>query len=108
MAAPVGDGSLHGFIDLLFEEENGLVVVDYKTDAVTEAQLPEVVDRYRLQGGAYAHAISEITGKTVKEVVFLYLQPKMEVVLPNLPSAMADAQVAAQSLLQSPATTSTP
>ena len=108
VAAPVGDGSLHGFIDLLFEEENGLVVVDYKTDAVTEAQLPEVVDRYRLQGGAYAHAVSEITGKTVKEVVFLYLQPKMEVVLPNLPSAMADAQVAAQSLLQPPATTSTP
>ena len=108
VAAPVGDGSLHGFIDLLFEEENGLVVVDYKTDAVTEAQLPEVVDRYRLQGGAYAHAISEITGKTVKEVVFLYLQPKMEVVLPNFPSAMADARAAAQSLLQSPATTSTP
>ncbi|MDE2788273.1 MAG: UvrD-helicase domain-containing protein [Chloroflexota bacterium] len=102
VAAPVGDGSLHGFIDLLFEEENELVVVDYKTDAVTEAQLPEVVDRYRLQGGAYAHAISQITGKTVKEVVFLYLQPKMEVVLPNLPGAMADARAAAQSLLQSP------
>ena len=105
VAAPVGDGSLHGFIDLLFEEEDGLVVVDYKTDAVTEAQLPEVADRYRLQGGAYAHAISEITGKTVKEVVFLYLQPKMEVVLPHLPSAMADARAAAQSLLQSPAIT---
>ena len=99
VAAPVGDGSLHGFIDLLFEEQDGLVVVDYKTDAVTEAQLPEVVDRYRLQGGAYAHAIAQITGKLVKEVVFLYLQPKMEVVLPNLPDAMEDAQVAARSLL---------
>ena len=105
VAAPIGDGSLHGFIDLLFEEENGLVVVDYKTDAVTEAQLPEVVDRYRLQGGAYAHAISQITGKTVKEVVFLYLQPKSEVPLPDLASAVADARAAAQSLLQSPATT---
>ena len=63
VAAPVGDGSLHGFIDLLFEEQDGLVVVDYKTDAVTEAQLPEVMDRYRLQGGAYAHAISPDHGQ---------------------------------------------
>ena len=108
VAAPVVDGSLHGFIDLLFEEENGLVVVDYKTDAVTEAQLPEVVDRYRLQGGAYAHAISRITGKPVREVVFLYLQPKREVVLPDLADAMADAQAVAQAILQSPATTSAP
>ena len=101
VAAPVGDGSLHGFIDLLFEEDDGLVVVDYKTDAVTEAQLPEVVDRYRLQGGAYAHAISQITGKPVREVVFLYLQPKSEVALPDLGGAMADAQAAAQLILQS-------
>ena len=98
VAAPIGDGSLHGFIDLLFEEGNGLVVVDYKTDAVTEAQLPQVLDRYRLQGGAYAHAISQITGKRVKEVVFLYLQPKREIILPDLPEAMADARAAAQSL----------
>ena len=99
VAAPVGDGSLHGFIDLLFEEENGLVVVDYKTDAVTEAQLPEVVGRYRLQGGAYAHAVGQITGKRVREVVFLYLQPKLESALPDLSGAMADAQEAAQSIL---------
>lgn len=99
VAAPVGDGSLHGFIDLLFEEQDGLVVVDYKTDAVTETQLPEVVDRYRLQGGAYAHAIAQITGKPVQEVVFLYLQPKSEVALPNLADAMAEARAAAQSLL---------
>ena len=99
VAAPVGDGSLHGFIDLLFEEENGLVVVDYKTDAVTEEQLPQVIDRYRLQGGAYAHAISQITGKRVKEVVFLYLQPKSEVVLPDLADAMKEAQAAAQLIL---------
>ena len=92
VAAPVGDGSLHGFIDLLFEEKNGLVVVDYKTDSVTEEQLPEVIDRYRLQGGAYAHAIAQITGKPVREVVFLYLQPKSEVVLPDLAGAMVDAR----------------
>ena len=100
VAAPVGNGSLHGFIDLLFEEDNGLVVVDYKTDDVTDQQLPVVMERYRLQGGAYAHAIEQITGKPVKEVVFLFLQPKSEVALPNLAGAMADARNAAQTLLE--------
>ena len=39
VAAPIGDGEdgggvLEGFIDLLFEEDGELVVVDYKTDAI--------------------------------------------------------------------------
>ena len=100
VATPVGNGSLHGFIDLLFEEPDGLVVVDYKTDTVSEEQLPEIMQRYRLQGGAYAHAISRITGKPVKEVVFLYLQPKSEAVLKDLQGAMSDAEDAARKMLQ--------
>ena len=107
VAAPVGDGSLHGFIDLLFEEEDGLVVVDYKTDSVTEAQFPEVTQRYRLQGGAYAHAVAQITGRPVKEMVFLYLQPNREEPLLDLRGAMDDARAAAQSLLKSPPTNAT-
>ena len=43
VAAAVGGGSLHGFIDLLFEEEDGLVVVDYKTDSVSAAETPDAV-----------------------------------------------------------------
>ena len=34
VAGPVGDGIVEGFIDLLFEEEDGLVIVDYKTDTL--------------------------------------------------------------------------
>ena len=34
IAAPIGDGVLEGFIDLLFEEDGELVIVDYKTDAI--------------------------------------------------------------------------
>ena len=34
MAGPGGDGIVEGFIDLLFEEEDGLVIVDYKTDTL--------------------------------------------------------------------------
>ena len=100
VATPVYDGSLHGFIDLLFEEEDGLVVVDYKTDSVSAEQLPKVMDRYRLQGGAYAYAISQITGKLVKEVVFIYLQPNREVPLADLAGAMTEAQEVTRTILR--------
>ena len=50
VALGTGGGSLHGFIDLLFEEEDGYVVVDYKTDSISGEEAPEAVQRYRLQG----------------------------------------------------------
>ena len=99
VAAAVGTGSLHGFIDLLFEEDGELVVVDYKTDSVSEEETHEAVGRYRLQGGAYAHSIGQVTGKRVKEVVFLYLQPKREERLEDLAGAVADAAAAAERAL---------
>ena len=99
VAVGTGDGSLHGFIDLLFEEDDGLVVVDYKTDSITGDEAPEAVQRYRMQGGAYAHAIQELTGKPVTEVVFLYLQPRREQRLPDLPQAMQEAREGAEKLL---------
>ena len=99
VAAPTGDGVLHGFIDLLFEEDDGLVIVDYKTDAVSAEETPEAVLRYRLQGGAYALALHEITGKHVKEVVFLYLHPRREQKLADLYQAIQDAEAAAKSIL---------
>ena len=99
VAVGMGGGSLHGFIDLLFEEPDGLVVVDYKTDSVRAKETAEAVQRYRLQGGAYAHAIQQLTGKPVKEAIFLYLRSRTEEPLPNLPQAMHDAQAAADALL---------
>ena len=92
VAAATGNGSLHGFIDLLFEEQDGLVVVDYKTDRVGQAEPSESAERYRLQGGAYAHGIQRVTGKRVKEVVFLYVQSDTQVRLEDLPGAMQDAE----------------
>ena len=95
VAAPVGDGFLHGFIDLLFEESDGLVIVDYKTDRVPREELQLVQDRYHLQGGAYAYAMSKASGKPVKEVLFLYLEPESEVPLDDLQQAMRAAEASA-------------
>ncbi len=99
VATPVGSGSLQGFIDLLFDEPDGMVVVDYKTDSVTADEASDTVERYRLQGGAYAYALQEVTGRPVKEVVFLYLQPQREVKLEDLAEAMVEAVDAAKERL---------
>ena len=70
--------TMEGYIDLLFEEEDGLVVVDYKTDNISENNSQEVLSRYRLQGAAYAMGVEKAISKPVKEVVFLFLRSNIE------------------------------
>ena len=76
VAAPLGPGIVEGFIDLLFQEEDGFVIVDYKTDALrSDDDIQRAMRRYELQGGGYALALTEATGVHVKEVSFLFLNP---------------------------------
>ncbi len=56
---------IQGVIDLYFEEEDGLVLVDYKTDRVKTEE--ELKDRYKIQLDLYERALTQITGKPVKE-----------------------------------------
>ncbi|MCY9509154.1 helicase-exonuclease AddAB subunit AddA [Paenibacillus larvae] len=51
---------IQGIIDCLFEDEEGLVMLDYKTDAVWQNDLEKLKDRYRLQLQLYARAVEEI------------------------------------------------
>ena len=93
VAGPVGDGIVEGFIDLLFEEEDGFVIVDYKTDALgSEEEIERAMARYRLQGGGYALALSMATGANVKEVSFLFLEPSRAVTVEDLSRAVSDAE----------------
>ncbi|HVE45686.1 MAG TPA: UvrD-helicase domain-containing protein [Acidimicrobiales bacterium] len=74
VAAPIGSITLEGFVDLLYETSDGLVVVDYKTDAVTtEAEMAGAVARHRLQGAAYAVALEEALGRPVKACRFVFV-----------------------------------
>jgi ATP-dependent exoDNAse (exonuclease V) beta subunit len=71
---PYGDGVLEGYIDLLYRDDEGLVIVDYKTDAWrTEADLAAKVDRYRPQLEAYREAVEQATGQTVSQKQLLFL-----------------------------------
>ena len=95
MGAPVGETVLEGFIDLLFEEEDDLVVVDYKTDALgTDEEIAARSGHYRIQAGAYVLALQQATGRSVKEVVLLFLQPRREVVLRDVSALGAVAREA--------------
>jgi ATP-dependent helicase/nuclease subunit A len=103
VAAPVQDRVLEGFIDLLFEEDGQLVVVDYKTDALeNEDEIAQAMQRYRLQGGAYTLALQKASGQQVKEVVFLFLQPYQEVSLKDVASLTQEAEQAAIAFIKMP------
>ena len=55
------------FEDVEHEEEDGLVVLDYKTDKVYKIE--ELVEKYHAQLDYYGRALEQITGKKVKEKV---------------------------------------
>ncbi|MBC5624113.1 helicase-exonuclease AddAB subunit AddA [Clostridium sp. NSJ-49] len=63
---------LQGIIDLFFQEDNEIVLVDYKTDYVEEGKEEDIIDRYRTQLAYYKEALEKVTGKQVKES-YLYL-----------------------------------
>ena len=56
---------VQGIIDLYFEEEDGLVLLDYKTDRVRDEET--LTSRYCVQLDYYQKALERLTGKPVKE-----------------------------------------
>lgn len=56
---------VQGVIDAYFEENGEIVLLDYKTDRVKDAE--ELVSRYQTQLDYYAEAIERLEGKKVKE-----------------------------------------
>ena len=59
---------IQGIIDVFWEEADGIVLLDYKTDYVDNAQ--ELVHRYKKQLELYADALSRFSGeKPVKEIL---------------------------------------
>jgi len=63
---------LQGIIDCYFEEEDGLVLIDYKTDYVAEGAEANLKEKYKTQIAYYTRALEKLTGKPVKEK-YIYL-----------------------------------
>jgi len=64
---------VEGFIDLLWEDDAGLHVADWKTDRVTSpSDRRDKADRYALQLATYALALEQVTGRPVVELVLVF------------------------------------
>ena len=63
---------LQGVVDCALLETDGITVIDFKTDYVTEETVPEVISRYRQQVQIYADALERIYEQPVK-AKYLYL-----------------------------------
>lgn len=58
---------IQGIIDVFFEEDGNIIVVDYKTDVIKTPQ--ELIARYQVQLDYYAEALSRLTGKNVTQKI---------------------------------------
>ena len=63
---------LQGIIDCYFEEPDGLVLLDYKTDYVPQGGIAQIIGKYRVQLDYYTRALENLTRQRVKER-YLYL-----------------------------------
>ncbi|AIQ62462.1 hypothetical protein PSTEL_04405 [Paenibacillus stellifer] len=64
---------IKGVVDFLFEEEDGWVVVDFKTDVYEQQQRQAFVDFYRPQVEAYRNELERAFGMKVKESGLYFL-----------------------------------
>ena len=65
---------LQGVVDCALMDEDGIVVMDFKTDRVTEETIHATAQRYRPQVEAYAEALSRIFEKKVKAKMLYFFQ----------------------------------
>jgi ATP-dependent exoDNAse (exonuclease V) beta subunit len=77
VAAPIGDRAIEGYIDLLIDTPDGLVVVDYKTDSArSNEEIDAKLAAYELQGASYAVAVEAVVGRPVIDCRFVFCGTK--------------------------------
>jgi ATP-dependent helicase/nuclease subunit A len=69
------DGKFYnGAVDLLYKDEEGLVIVDFKTDKVSGKTPESAVKNYADQAGIYRKAIEKLTGSPVKKILYYFVR----------------------------------
>lgn len=66
------DGMIKGIIDLMFEEDDGIVILDYKSDRGISLEM--LKERYSMQLKLYKAAVELTTGKKVKEALLYSIE----------------------------------
>jgi len=92
-ALPVADGAermvLRGVIDCLVETEDGLLILDYKTDRVPDAvEWERRIDGYSLQVRLYVLAAAKVFGRPVAGAALILLRQRRVVPVPVEPPTL--------------------
>lgn len=70
---------LRGQVDLWFEENGRLVIVDYKTDQLSASEAPARAASYAIQLRLYALALERLLGQSPQEAWLYFLRPAVAV-----------------------------
>ena len=91
---PSGGGMVEGFVDLCIDHPDGLIIVDYKTDAVTDDGINDFVTNYSPQLATYAVMLEAMTGRPVARACLLLLRPDaaLELDVPDLRGAISEVK----------------
>ncbi len=84
----VDDLVIRGQVDLWFEENGELAIVDYKTDDVTASQASQRAQDYALQLRLYAMAVEKVAGRPVDRAWLHFLRPNLAVQVDLSPSLL--------------------
>lgn len=87
-----------GQIDLWFEDERGIVIVDYKTDDVSAGEVETRAASYATQLQLYAIGLERFTGRLPSEAWLYFLRPSVAIPVPLAPLWLETARHAVRSL----------
>ena len=65
---------LQGVVDCILVEDDGIVVLDFKSDALTSASVSDTARKYTMQVTAYARAIAKIFQQKVKRACLYFFR----------------------------------
>jgi ATP-dependent helicase/nuclease subunit A len=69
---PDGGDLVEGIVDLVFEEADGLVVVDYKTDGIAPEQALVQAAHHAPQLQLYGRGLAQALGRPVRERLVVF------------------------------------
>ena len=69
---------VQGIIDLAFLEGDEYVILDYKSNMVSEDRMAELADHYKIQMKMYTRALEKISGKKVKNSYLWFVRREKE------------------------------
>ncbi len=93
-AMPLDGLLVEGFADVVIDGDDGIEIVDWKTDDVSEREAAERLRGYELQAGLYVLGLEAATGRKVTRVTYVFVRAGLEL-SPGEPAALAERALAA-------------